>query len=156
MSDTQATHGRFDHLLGRPRRRTDPFRGAGTGGASPGFQRLRPLIGDHVSSGVALTSALLIGDRQIMTVADSVVRIASRGGTIAITPGARAAEFHHRRRRAECRGARGGRTAGHPRHLRRDPHHYAGTVFPRAVRRSGVAPGLGCREFKGRAPQARR
>lgn len=62
--------------------------GAGGGelsGASPDLVRLRSLIGYHVIPGVALTRDLLVGDQNIKTVAGGVVRIASEGGTVAIT-----------------------------------------------------------------------
>jgi uncharacterized surface protein with fasciclin (FAS1) repeats len=59
--------------------------GGALSGASPDFVRLRSLIGYHVIPGMALTSAQLIGDQQIKTVAGGVVRIASQGGNIAIT-----------------------------------------------------------------------
>jgi uncharacterized surface protein with fasciclin (FAS1) repeats len=60
--------------------------GGGTlSGASPDMLRLRSLIGYHVIPGVALTSAQFLGDQQIKTVAGGLVRIASQGGTIAIT-----------------------------------------------------------------------
>lgn len=60
--------------------------GGGTlSGASPDFVRLRSLIGYHVIPGVALLPEQMVGDQQIKTVAGGVVRIASQGGTIAVT-----------------------------------------------------------------------
>ncbi|MFZ4410363.1 MAG: fasciclin domain-containing protein [Paracraurococcus sp.] len=60
--------------------------GGGTlSGASPDFLRLRSLIGYHVIAGLALTSALLVGDQQIKTVSGAVLRIAAQGGTITLT-----------------------------------------------------------------------
>lgn len=60
--------------------------GGGTlSGASPDLVRLRSLIGYHVVPGIALTPAELTGEREIRTVAGGVVRIASQGGTVAVT-----------------------------------------------------------------------
>ncbi|WP_158291869.1 fasciclin domain-containing protein [Paracraurococcus ruber] len=60
--------------------------GGGTlSGASPDIVRLRSLIGYHVIPGIALTPEQMTGDRQMKTVAGGVLRIASQGGTIAVT-----------------------------------------------------------------------
>ncbi|WP_187830429.1 fasciclin domain-containing protein [Siccirubricoccus phaeus] len=58
--------------------------GEGVGQNSPDMVRLRSLIGYHVISGMALTTAQLTGDHQYRTVAGGMLRIASEGGTIAV------------------------------------------------------------------------